>query len=186
MYMRNAPHFGIANTAIVGRELDAPPDASTPRRRTWAGRTMLGLLPAGVIAAWILVPALAQADLVRIELGASAGQAMPRSFEEAVHRIERAGLTTYYTDGPYYDQWYTTVGGATYGNISINRAGSELFVTWVVCDTLDIANHLYAEWTQYPTQGSLYEQEGVYVLYTYSYNGDAAAAQAVMDVVLND
>ncbi len=134
----------------------------------------------------LAIPDSAGAELVRIEVGSSARSGVPTTFEEARHRVERAGLAIAWVDGPYYEPYYSANGGATYASISTTNGADTVMVTWLEFDdeALAVANQQEIV-AAYGTDSYMRSaRAGRVVVQTYSHSADPASAGEVMSLIL--
>lgn len=136
---------------------------------------------AAVLAVLVLAPTSVRAELVRVPMDAVARIHVPRAFNEVIERIERTSYDVSWVDQPYYDPYYSSHGGATYGYVSLisPTTGQNVDVTWIEFDTAaGTAEQLQQMHNTYGADSYVrFEGDGVYYLQVYAYSYDEAEAE---------
>lgn len=139
------------------------------------------------VLAWccVLAPATADAELVRVPVGAAWMGGVPHSFEECVDRIERAGYDIAWMEQPYYDPYYTATGGATYAYASLSdgRSRTTADVSWMQFDDEAAVDQQVRDMLNNygPDSYVRFASDGVYYMQVYAYSYDAVEAGRIMD-----
>lgn len=140
--------------------------------------------------AWCLVlaPAPAAAELVRVPMGVALLGGVPHSFEEWVDRIERAGYEIGWMEQPYYDPYYSSLGGATYAYASLadTGSGSTADVSWIQFDDEEAAEQQVRDMLNNygPDSYVRFASDGVFYMQVYTYNYDEVEAGRIMDQLM--
>ena len=87
-----------------------------------------------------------------------------------------------WSDGPYYDPYYTTYGGVTVGYVSVMNGTDEVQITYYECDSIQIAEQYEVDMQYYATPSTPVVRSGRIILQVYSYNYDATSASHVLNV----
>ncbi|MFT6395374.1 MAG: hypothetical protein ACJAYU_000116 [Bradymonadia bacterium] len=137
-----------------------------------------------VTALFLALPsAPATAELVRIELGGSDVRGVPSSYEELLRRATSQGLDVTWQDQPYYDSYYSSSGGATFGALTVNYSGDTVTVSWVEFDDVGAATRHAAE-LDAMNAGAEYlhhRVRGRYLVQCYAHSGNSDIAEDLID-----
>jgi hypothetical protein len=130
-------------------------------------------------------PAHVAAELVRLELGADTGAAVPATFEELATRCGAAGFSISWQDPPYYNANFSGVDPASVGSVTALALSDTITFSWIEFDDGAAAARYAAELdTMYAGAGYLrYRLGGRRVLQAFAQSDNGDNAEAALDLI---